>query len=767
LRIRLRLRNAPQLADLPWEYLYNSSLNRFLALSVETPLVRFLDLPERVRPVKVSPPIRVLVMISSPTDYPQLNVEAEWKKLTEALNDLEHGGRVTLERLDDATLAALQRRLRQGEYHIFHFVGHGEFDERTQDGVLLLEDEENRGRRVSGQYLGALLHDHRPLRLAILNACEGARTSRTDPFAGTAQSLVQQGIPAVIAMQFEVTDEAASTFAREFYGALAGNYPVDAALAEARKAIFAQGNEVEWGTPVLYMRAEDGRIFDVEQLSGEGQRKAEGTLLYRDAQAAVAAENWAAAIEKLQALLTLDPAHPEATALLGRARTRQDLAALYKKGRDEYEARHWREALEAFRQVQEIGGEYKEVAALMAMVRSELAKEQVATAAPAVHGERRLEAQRVSRPSGARLLWIGGIVGLLLVAGGGLVLRGGRTTGQAPVIEAFAADRTQITQGDKVTLTWHVQNAQAVEITPSTSKEALDPRRGRVTITPSVPGAHTFTLVARRDGRSAERAATVTVRMRPPLVKAFKAEVHAGQRLVLRWEVTDATSVTIVPQPGKVASQGRIELAIPSGVQQATYHLTATNPDNPPVETSAVVAFAQSPQRVAKKPGGPPAAPSRPPAADRVPAAASRPPPPDLVSRYKPSLVSAIELSHKAEALAFFNLDPAPLYAVYTGEALREQLQNLKALADNGVHLIVSLHDLRYSSFVVRPDGSLARVRMSLTVSGVLRWVATGECAGQIPRHQVPQTVFLRRTSSGWIIYDVDFDRASPEPIPC
>ena len=423
LRIRLRLRNAPQLADLPWEYLYNSSLNRFLALSVETPLVRFLDLPERVRPVKVSPPIRVLVMISSPTDYPQLNVEAEWKKLTEALNDLEHGGRVTLERLDDATLAALQRRLRQGEYHIFHFVGHGEFDERTQDGVLLLEDEENRGRRVSGQYLGALLHDHRPLRLAILNACEGARTSRTDPFAGTAQSLVQQGIPAVIAMQFEVTDEAAITFAQEFYGALAGNYPVDAALAEARKAIFAQGNEVEWGTPVLYMRAEDGRIFDVEQLSGEGQRKAEGTLLYRDAQAAVAAENWAAAIEKLQALLTLDPAHPEATALLGRARTRQDLAALYKKGRDEYEARHWREALEAFRQVQEIGGEYKEVAALMAMVRSELAKEQVATAAPAVHGERRLEAQRVSRPSGARLLWIGGIVGLLLVAGGGLVLR--------------------------------------------------------------------------------------------------------------------------------------------------------------------------------------------------------------------------------------------------------------------------------------------------------------------------------------------------------
>jgi hypothetical protein len=33
----------------------------------------------------------------------------------------------------------------------------------------------------------------------------------------------------------------------------------DYALAEARKSIFAQGNNVEWGTPVLYMRSPDGR----------------------------------------------------------------------------------------------------------------------------------------------------------------------------------------------------------------------------------------------------------------------------------------------------------------------------------------------------------------------------------------------------------------------------------------------------------------------------------------------------------------------------
>ena len=78
-----------------------------------------------------------------------------------------------------------------------------------------------------------------------------------------ARSLVQSGIPAVVAMQFEISDQAAITLAHEFYAALSDSYPVDAALAEARKAIFAQNNILEWGTPVLYMRTGDGRIFDI------------------------------------------------------------------------------------------------------------------------------------------------------------------------------------------------------------------------------------------------------------------------------------------------------------------------------------------------------------------------------------------------------------------------------------------------------------------------------------------------------------------------
>jgi CHAT domain len=270
LRIRIHPVSAPELADVPWEYLFHGSLNRFLALSTDTPVVRYLDLPEPVRPLKVVPPLRVLVAIAGPKDLVELDVEQEWERLHAAVAELEHAGAIAVERLDHAGLGPLQHALRRSEYHVFHFVGHGAFDERLQDGVLMMEDAQGRGVVVGAQRLGTLLHDHRSLRLALLNACEGARTDSADPFAGVAQTLVQQGLAAVIAMQFEISDMAAITLANEFYGALADGYPIEAALAEARKAIFNAGNDTEWATPVLHLRASDSHLFDLHRVSHDG-----------------------------------------------------------------------------------------------------------------------------------------------------------------------------------------------------------------------------------------------------------------------------------------------------------------------------------------------------------------------------------------------------------------------------------------------------------------------------------------------------------------
>ena len=263
LRIRLRLNPAPTLAALPWEYLRGPAPYDFFALSAQTPIVRYLELLQSTAPLQAATPLRILVLISDPTDVaPRLNVEKEWGRLQGALDDLQKRGLIVLERLE-ARLDRLQQRLQQQAMpvHVLHFIGHGTFADNSQTGGLLFETSTGRGQFTSAEQLSVYLFDHPSLRLAFLNACEGARGGSTDLFAGVAQTLVQKRMPAVIAMQYTVSDDAAISLAASFYQALANTYPVDAALAEARKTVYSQTNQPEWGTPVLFMRAPDGMLF--------------------------------------------------------------------------------------------------------------------------------------------------------------------------------------------------------------------------------------------------------------------------------------------------------------------------------------------------------------------------------------------------------------------------------------------------------------------------------------------------------------------------
>jgi hypothetical protein len=262
LRITLLLGQTPELMNLPWEYLCEDG--RFLSVSERTPIVRYLDLKKAHKPFRVEPPLRIVGMVSSPSDVVELNVEEEKRRLEDALADLVASRHVEIVWLEKATLGALLRALEEDDFHVFHYIGHGAFDEQAGDGVLMLEDDRGRGKPVTGMYLGQLLQDERTLQLAVLNACEGARSDREDAFGGVAASLVKNEIPSVVAMQFEITDDAAILFADGFYSALARGAPVDAALAGARKAIWADYNDIEWGTPVLFMRVPDGQIFDVD-----------------------------------------------------------------------------------------------------------------------------------------------------------------------------------------------------------------------------------------------------------------------------------------------------------------------------------------------------------------------------------------------------------------------------------------------------------------------------------------------------------------------
>ena len=264
LRIKLRLTEAPELAHLPWEYLYDPAAESFLALSVRTSLIRYVTLPSPSRPLIVSPPLRILTAIASPRDLPVLDVEQERARVTAALDPLVQQGLVSLMSVERATQKDLQWQLRQEEYHIFHFIGHNLFDEQTQEGVLILEDNDGLSHPVTMQFLGMMLRDQSSLRLAILDACEGPRPSLGAPFTSMAQGLLQRGISAVVAMQFELTDEVSSLLSREFYHGVVHGYPVDIALSDARRAIFlAFGDHLEWGAPILYLHTPDGQLFDL------------------------------------------------------------------------------------------------------------------------------------------------------------------------------------------------------------------------------------------------------------------------------------------------------------------------------------------------------------------------------------------------------------------------------------------------------------------------------------------------------------------------
>jgi formylglycine-generating enzyme required for sulfatase activity len=268
LRLRLRLSEAPDLAGLPWEYLYATNLGRFLALSDQTPVVRYLEVIQPQAPLEVSPPLRILAVVSDPSNVPALNVKEEWARLRDALAGLEDKGLIDLEVLEEANLDALQDRLRERRrgVHVLHFIGHGHFDALAERGELVFEGRDGRARRVPAEDLASLLHNHDSLRLVFLNACEGAKGGLAEPYTGVAQKLVQQGIPAVVAMQVEITDNAALDLAHMFYKALADGYPVDAALTEARIRVKVSGNEHEWGTPVLFSRAPDNLLFALPEL---------------------------------------------------------------------------------------------------------------------------------------------------------------------------------------------------------------------------------------------------------------------------------------------------------------------------------------------------------------------------------------------------------------------------------------------------------------------------------------------------------------------
>jgi len=256
LRLKLNIR-PPELRDLPWEFIYDPEADLFLANQLSSPVVRFIAGDQPVESTVVSSPLKILYVQSSPQDTPELDMLNSEQSLREAW-----GKRAEVFRLPAANLQELQNALRQ-PYHILHFDGHAGFDPERNQGYLVMADDGNRRRDVYGETLATFLNNT-TIRLVVLTACKTAEDASQKRYAGLAQQLmVRNNLPAVVAMQFNIQDDAAIAFIQGFYSALADGFPIDAAVVEGRKAILGKQeyDESAWATPVLFMRSEDGDIF--------------------------------------------------------------------------------------------------------------------------------------------------------------------------------------------------------------------------------------------------------------------------------------------------------------------------------------------------------------------------------------------------------------------------------------------------------------------------------------------------------------------------
>ncbi len=281
--LRIKLCFDPEvlpIGQLPWEIVFWKERREFLNLGRRMSVVRYLNVPRGARP-RLVPPLRILLASACPDGVDDLEFDTEAGRIEEALRKVPS---VQVEWLQHATPQRIREKLLEAPFHVFHFMGHGKFDPRSGEGVLLLEDDERRQCRLPGRILAHLLRDFPSLQLAFLNACRTACSAREagfDPFAGVASALILSGMPAVLAMQLSVSDDAASLFSTAFYRRIAAGDPVDAATSEGRMAVLlGEPTSSEWATPALFLRSWDGRLFEParDSLSGVAAPEIRGEI---------------------------------------------------------------------------------------------------------------------------------------------------------------------------------------------------------------------------------------------------------------------------------------------------------------------------------------------------------------------------------------------------------------------------------------------------------------------------------------------------------
>lgn len=270
--LRLRLRLPALLAVIPWEFVYvdrvggGEGMDGFLALDPRIAVVRHESLAAPAAPPLLKGDIKLVAAFASAEGLAPLDLNKERSDLEEALKD--QAG-LTAHYLPEATLDEVLSSVAGAG--VFHFAGHGVFTRQmgeipgtyTGSGALAFEDQ-----AVDAEQLGVNLRGN-GVRLAVLAGCESGRRDAVSVWSGIAPALVKAEIPAVVANQYSIRDKCALAFSRQFYRSIVAGMGVERAVATGRIAAYnAEPEGRDWGVPVLYLRAGDGRLFEGAADSG-------------------------------------------------------------------------------------------------------------------------------------------------------------------------------------------------------------------------------------------------------------------------------------------------------------------------------------------------------------------------------------------------------------------------------------------------------------------------------------------------------------------
>ncbi|PZV07197.1 MAG: hypothetical protein DCF32_08000, partial [Leptolyngbya sp.] len=271
LRLRLGFKDS-RVQRLPWELLYDG--DRPLATGLDVTLCRYYqaqtvtDLAAMVPLSPASDPIRLLVIISAPSDQERLALRQEVQSLSESLQATRPGKpALDLTILEQPGRPELAQALEQGKFQILHYAGHSDAGDTGGD-LFLVNRQTGLTERLSGEDLAGLLVNN-GVRLAVFNSCRGAYTPHDDAQAGwrdqnLVQALVNRGVPGVIAMAERIPDDVALTFTQLLYRNLHQGHPIDLCLSRVRQGLMsAYGSDQSfWMLPLLYLRPDfDGYLY--------------------------------------------------------------------------------------------------------------------------------------------------------------------------------------------------------------------------------------------------------------------------------------------------------------------------------------------------------------------------------------------------------------------------------------------------------------------------------------------------------------------------